>query len=68
MPWLVTCEAHRLYPRGVWDYRRGNKLSRCVWDTNETTVDERPEAWIFLVNDLERIDMIARRPWACVNV
>jgi len=52
----------------VWDYLRGNKLSKCVWDTYEAIVDACSEAWMFLVNDPERIDSIAHRSWACVNV
>jgi len=49
----------------VLDYLRGNKLSKCVWDTYEAIVDACSEAWMFLVNDLERIDSIAHRSWAC---
>jgi transposase len=52
----------------VWDYLRGNKLSKCVWDTYEEIVDACSEAWMFLVNDLDRIESIAHRSWACVNV
>lgn len=51
----------------IWDYLRGNKLSKCVWDTYEAIVDACADAWMFLVKDLERIDSIAYRSWACVN-
>jgi transposase len=51
----------------IWDYLRGNKLSKCVWDTYEAIVDACAEAWMFLVKDLARIDSIAYRSWACVN-
>ena len=51
----------------IWDYLRGNKLSSRVWDTYEQIVDACRDAWLFLVDDLKRIDTIARRSWATVN-
>jgi len=51
----------------IWDYLRGNKLSSRVWDTYEEIVDACRDAWLFLVNDLKRIETIARRSWATVN-
>ena len=51
----------------IWDYLRGNKLSRLVWDNYEAIVAACKEAWHFLIGDKERIDSIARRSWAWVN-
>ncbi len=51
----------------IWDYLRGNKLSRRVWDTYEEILAACKKAWLFLVTDLERIDSIAHRWWATVN-
>lgn len=52
----------------VWDYLRGNKLSRRVWDSYEEIVAACKEAWLFLTGDPDRIDSIARRSWAWVNL
>ena len=51
----------------IWDYLRGNKLSRRVWDSYEAILAACKDAWLFLVTDLERIDSIAHRSWAWVN-
>jgi len=52
----------------VWDYLRGNKLSRLVWDSYQAIVAACKDAWYFLIGDPERIDSIARRSWAWVNL
>ena len=52
----------------IWDYLRGNKLSRLVWDSYEAIIAACKEAWDFLVGDPDRIKSIARRSWASVNV
>ena len=52
----------------VWDYLRGNELSRCVWDSYDAIVAACQEAWLFLVSELPRIDSIAHRAWAWVNL
>ncbi len=52
----------------IWDYLRGNKLSRLLWDSYEAIVAACKEAWDFLIRDPERINSIARRSWAWVNV
>jgi putative transposase len=52
----------------IWDYLRGNKLSTLVWDSYEAIVAACKEAWNLLVGDTERINSIARRSWASVNV
>jgi transposase len=52
----------------IWDYLRGNKLSRCIWDTYEAIVAACKDAWDFLLEDPERIDSIAHRDWAWVNL
>jgi hypothetical protein len=46
----------------IWDYLRGNKLSRLVWGTYEAIVAACKEAWYFLIGDKERIASIAHRP------
>jgi hypothetical protein len=51
----------------IWDYLRGNQLSRLVWDTYEAIIAACKEAWYFLIGDKERIDSIARRSRAWVN-
>ena len=52
----------------IWDYLRGNKLSTLVWDSYEAIVAACKDAWHFLIGDRERIDSIAQRSWAWVNV
>jgi transposase len=52
----------------ISDYLRGNKLSRLVWDSYEAIVGACKDAWQFLIEDRERIDSIARRCWAWVNL
>ena len=52
----------------VWDYLRGNKLSRGVWNSYEAIVAACKDAWMFLINEPSRIDSIAYRSWACVNL
>jgi len=52
----------------IWDYLRGNKLSRRVWDSYEAILAACKDAWLFLVNDLQRIDSISYRSWARVNL
>ena len=51
----------------VWDYLRGNKLSSLVCDSYELIVEACRQAWLFLVNDPERIVSIGTRSWARVN-
>jgi len=52
----------------IWDYLRGNKLSRRVWQSYEAIVAACKEAWLFLMGDLERINSVAHRTWAWVNL
>ena len=52
----------------VWEYLRGNKLSRLVWDNYDAIVAACREGWHFLINDPDRIRSIGHRDWACVNV
>jgi hypothetical protein len=51
----------------VWDYLRGNKLSRLVWHSYDDIVAACKEAWHFLIADPGRINSIAHRSWASVN-
>ena len=46
----------------IWDYLRGNKLSRLVWDNYEAIVAACKEAWYFLIGDKERIDSSPAAP------
>jgi hypothetical protein len=52
----------------VWEYLRGNKLSRLVWESYDAIVAACKEGWDFLINDPDRIRSIGYRDWACVNV
>ena len=52
----------------IWDYLRGNKLSRLLWDSYHAIVAACKEAWEFLIRDRERIDSIAQRSWVWVNL
>ncbi len=52
----------------VWEYLRGNKLSRLVWDSYQAIVAACKEAWDFLIVDPARLSSIGTRAWACVNV
>ena len=52
----------------IWDYLRGNKLSHRIWDSYEAIVAACCDAWLFLIGDPQRIDTIARRSWAWVNL
>jgi len=54
----------------IWDYLRGNRLSATVWDSYEAILAACKDAWNFLISDFDcdRIDSIARRNWACVNL
>ena len=52
----------------VWEYLRGNKLSRLVWESYDAIVAACKEGWDFLINDPDRIRSIGHRDWACVNV
>lgn len=52
----------------IWDYLRGNKLSRRVWNTYDAILAACKDAWLFLIHDPERINSIAHRTWACVSL
>lgn len=52
----------------VWDYLRGNKLSRRVWNSYEDIVAACTDAWLFFIGDPDRINSIAHRSWAWVNL
>jgi hypothetical protein len=42
-------------------------LSSLVWNSYEAIVEACKQAWLFLVNDPERIVSIETRPWAKVS-
>lgn len=52
----------------VWEYLRGNKLDRLVWDSYEAMVAACEEGWDFLINNPDRIRSIGHQDWVCVNV
>ena len=52
----------------VWEYLRGNKLCRLVWDNYDAILNACKEAWNFFIADPDRIRSIGTRQWACVNV
>lgn len=51
----------------VWAYLRGNKLSNRVFDSYEAIVDACCDAWVWLIQQPERITSIGARDWACVT-
>jgi hypothetical protein len=62
------CYAPELNPmENVWDYLRGNKLSGLIWISYEAILAACKKAWLFLVNDPERIVTIGTGEWACVK-
>jgi transposase len=52
----------------IWDYLRGNKLSKRVWNSYQEIIAACKDAWLFLLGDPKRIDTIAHRAWSWVNV
>ena len=52
----------------IWDYLRGNKLSQRVWDGYAAIVAACKDAWLFLIGDPDRINSIAHRAWAQINL
>ena len=51
----------------VWEYLRGNQLSRRVWQTYEDIVQACCDAWNWLIVDTVRVASITTRKWASVN-
>lgn len=51
----------------VWAYLRGNKLCALVWNSCDEIVEACRSAWMFPVNDPDRIRSIGNREWATVN-
>jgi transposase len=51
----------------VWAFLRSNKLANRVFDSYDAILDACADAWIWLVNQPERITSIASRPWAQVR-
>jgi hypothetical protein len=47
---------------------RANKLCARVWDDYDAIQQACKEAWLFLVNDPDRIRSIGTRDWATVSV
>jgi len=51
----------------VWEYLRGNKLSRSVWQSYDDIVQACCDAWNWLIADTVRVTSITTRKWASVN-
>lgn len=51
----------------VWQYLRGNQLSRRLWQSYEDIVQACCDAWNWLIADTVRISSITTRKWASVN-
>ncbi len=52
----------------VWAYLRANKLCARVWDSYDDILEACRQAWLFLINDPDRIRSIGTRDWETVNV
>jgi transposase len=52
----------------VWDYLRSNKLCATVWNSYDEILEACRKAWLFFVNDPDRIRSIGTHDWATVNV
>lgn len=50
----------------VWEYLRGNKLSRSVWESYDDIVEACCVAWNWLIADTDRVSSITTREWASV--
>jgi hypothetical protein len=51
----------------VWAYLRANKLCARVWDSYEAIQQACQDAWLFLINDPDRIRSIGTRDWVTVS-
>jgi transposase len=51
----------------VWEYLRGNQLSRRVWDGYDDIVQASCDAWNGLIADAARVTSITTRHWASVK-
>lgn len=52
----------------VWAYLRANKLCSRVWKAYDDIVEACRNAWLFLINDPDRIRSIGARDWATVSL
>lgn len=52
----------------IWQYLRQNQLSNRVFESYEAIVDACCDAWNALAAEKGRIQSIASRPWATVNL
>ena len=51
----------------VWEYLRGNQLSRRLWRTYDDIVQACCDAWNWLIADTVRVASITTRKWASVS-
>ena len=61
---LPPCPTELNPIKNIWDYPRGNQLSRRIWDSYEAIVAASKDAWHRLIADPERINSIAHRCWS----
>jgi transposase len=52
----------------VWEYLRGNQLSRRLWRCYEDIVEACCDAWNWLIADQARVSAITNRKWASVRI
>jgi transposase len=52
----------------VWEYLRGNQLSRRVWQSSDDIVQACCDAWNWLIADTVRVSSITTRKWASVRI
>lgn len=52
----------------IWQYLRQNQLSNRVFESYDAIVDACCDAWNALATEKGRIQSIASRPWAAVNL
>ncbi|MGH7068735.1 MAG: transposase [Terracidiphilus sp.] len=52
----------------IWDYLRGNKLSRWVWANYEAILAACKDAWLFLIGDPDLVDTAAHRASTSINL
>jgi len=51
----------------LWEYLRGNQLSRRIWQTYDDIVQACCDAWNWLIVDTVRVASITTRQWPSVN-
>jgi hypothetical protein len=52
----------------VWEYLRANKLPATAWDDHDEILRACAKAWIWFVDDPDRVRSIGATEWAAVSV